>query len=201
MSYDTQETVNALKAARKGKGLSQRALAAKAGVLQTQISKIENGATDFRLSTLIALARALDLELALVPRKAVPAVQSLVRASESAVVSGRTLTDQNKAYDRLRRNLASLPNTTKLTTEYAQLQRTFRDLQNFRINKDQLERVKETVKTLETFRDQDKGLQKLRHAASELQNIRNYLAHASADVSWIDTVKPAYALDEIDSDG
>jgi transcriptional regulator with XRE-family HTH domain len=201
MSYETEEIVNALKAARKGKGLSQRTLAEKAGVLQTQISRIENGATDFRLSTLIALARALDLELALVPRKAVSAVQSLVRASESAVVSGRALTDRKKEYDRLRRILVSLPNTTKRTTEYAQLQRYFRDLQNFTISKAQLERLTESFKALKAFRDPNKRRQKLRHATSELQNIRNALAHASADVPRIDMVKPAYTLDEEDSDG
>jgi transcriptional regulator with XRE-family HTH domain len=79
MNYVTEYIARALKEARESKGLSQRALSAKAGVPQSHISKIERGAVDLRLSSLIALARVLDLELALVPRKTAPLVQSIVR--------------------------------------------------------------------------------------------------------------------------
>jgi len=48
---------------------------------QAQISKIENAAVDMQASTLIELARALDLEVMLVPRKQVPAVKSIVGAA------------------------------------------------------------------------------------------------------------------------
>jgi len=201
MSYTTQGIVEALKAARESKGLSQRALAEKAGVLQTQISKIENGVTDFRLSTLVALARALELEVALVPRKAVSAVQSVVRASEPAAVSGRNLAGLRKEFDRFRQALANLPGSTRLTTEYAQLQRQFRDLQNFQLDEAQLNQLRETVKALQAFRDQGREHQTLRLAVSELRSIRNSLAHASAEVPRMDTAKPAYTLDEWESDG
>ena len=201
MNYTSEGIVKALRVARESKGLSQRALAKKAGVLQTQISRIENGATDFRLSTLVALARALDLELALVPRKAVSAVQSVVRASEPATVSGRTLTGLRKEIDRFRQTLANLPDSTKLTTEYAQLQRQFRDLQNFQLDKAQLNQLRETAKALQAFGDRSGDLQTLRLAVSELQSIRNSLAHAAANVPRMDTVKPAYTLDEWDDDG
>ncbi len=83
MTYQLEDIGNKLKAARTRKGLSQRELAAKTGLLQAQISKIENGASDLRLSSLIALSRALDLELELIPRKALPAVEALVRDAES----------------------------------------------------------------------------------------------------------------------
>lgn len=81
MIYAIEHIVRILKAARKSKGLSQRELGAKSGVPQGHISKIENGAVDLRLSSLVELARVLDLELTLVPRKMVPAVQSIVRTS------------------------------------------------------------------------------------------------------------------------
>jgi transcriptional regulator with XRE-family HTH domain len=84
MNLGAETFAKALKAARKSKGLSQRALSEMAGVPQAHISKIESGTVDLRLSSLIALARALDLELALVPRKAMPAVQSIVRGSGPA---------------------------------------------------------------------------------------------------------------------
>jgi transcriptional regulator with XRE-family HTH domain len=74
-----------LKAARKRQALSQRALAAKAGVPQSHISKIENAAVDLQTTSLIAIARALDLEVALVPRELTSAVQALQRERNPAI--------------------------------------------------------------------------------------------------------------------
>ena len=82
MSYETQDIAARLKAARGAKGMSQRELSALSGVPQSHISKIEASAVDLRLSSLAALANALDLEPMLIPRKAVPAVQAIVRAPE-----------------------------------------------------------------------------------------------------------------------
>jgi len=84
MSIATRQFARALKAARRDKGLSQRELSAKTGIPQSHISKIESGAVDLRLSSLIEFARMLDLEVTLVPRKLVPAVQSLIRSAKSA---------------------------------------------------------------------------------------------------------------------
>ena len=83
MTPTTEHIAKTLLAARKRKGLSQRALADLAGVPQSHISRIESGAVDLRLSSLIELARALGLELELVPRAAVPAVQSIARSVTS----------------------------------------------------------------------------------------------------------------------
>ena len=82
MSYSGGYISEALKNARQRKGLSQRALGKLAGVPQSHISKIESGAVDLRLSSLIELARVLDLELTLVPRKASVAVSAIVRSAE-----------------------------------------------------------------------------------------------------------------------
>jgi transcriptional regulator with XRE-family HTH domain len=76
--------VSALRRAREEKGLSQRALGGKIGLSQNHISKIENAAVDPQLSNLVELARALDLEVMLVPRRTVPAVQGLVRVQGAA---------------------------------------------------------------------------------------------------------------------
>ena len=67
-----------LKTARRKKGLSQRALSLKTGIPQSHISKIENGAIDLQTSSLIEIARALDLEPMLVPRPLVNAFQALI---------------------------------------------------------------------------------------------------------------------------
>ena len=83
MDYAIEHVARALRRAREGKGLSQRALSTASGVPQGHISKIEAGTVDLRLSSLIELARALDLELMLVPRHAVTAARMIIRVSES----------------------------------------------------------------------------------------------------------------------
>jgi HTH-type transcriptional regulator / antitoxin HipB len=79
-----QHIIAALKAAREKKGFSQRALSAKAGMPQSYISRMERGMVDLQLSSLIGLARALDLEVMTVPRKLVPAVEAVVRGETSS---------------------------------------------------------------------------------------------------------------------
>jgi HTH-type transcriptional regulator / antitoxin HipB len=83
MTYAIEHIGKTLRSAREGKGISQRALSALTGVPQGHISKIEAGAVDLRLSSLVELARVLDLELALVPRSAMPAVASIARSGAS----------------------------------------------------------------------------------------------------------------------
>ena len=79
MPYATEDIVLTLKKAREARGLSQRALGAKAGIPQSHISKIENGTVDLRVSSLVELSRVLGLEFVLVPRKFVPAVEAIIR--------------------------------------------------------------------------------------------------------------------------
>lgn len=84
MSYEIAEIVSSLKLARTEKGISQRELSDLSGIPQAQISKLENGQADVRMSTLVAVSRALGLEIELVPRKYVPAVQAIVRRNQAA---------------------------------------------------------------------------------------------------------------------
>lgn len=82
MKYETHEIARHLRESRTARDLSQRELSKLSGVPQAQISRIESGLVDLRFSSLVALANALDLQVALIPRKAMPAVRSLVRAGE-----------------------------------------------------------------------------------------------------------------------
>lgn len=70
--------IKSLKSARQKKNQSQRALSRKTGIQQTQISRIESGQADLRVSTLVELARSLDLEVVLIPRALLPAVNSII---------------------------------------------------------------------------------------------------------------------------
>lgn len=71
-----------LRKARRRRGLSQRALAARTGVRQGSISLIESGKVDPGISKVVQLARAVGLEVVLVPRRAFPAVLEILRADE-----------------------------------------------------------------------------------------------------------------------
>ncbi|MGH9253774.1 MAG: helix-turn-helix transcriptional regulator [Vicinamibacterales bacterium] len=73
-----------LRGARLNRHLSQQALARKLGLRQRQISDLERAAMDPRLSTVRNVARALDLELMLVPRALISAVEGLERAGGAA---------------------------------------------------------------------------------------------------------------------
>jgi transcriptional regulator with XRE-family HTH domain len=64
--------------ARQGKKLTQRELAERLGWPQSYVSKIETGQLAPRLSNITQMARALDHELILVPREALPAVEGLL---------------------------------------------------------------------------------------------------------------------------
>ncbi len=67
-----------LKIARQEKGLKQSEFGSKLGLPQSHISKIERGETDPRLSTVIDMARIVDRELILVPRRLAPAIRSMI---------------------------------------------------------------------------------------------------------------------------
>jgi len=95
MIYAIQELSGKLRAAREKKGLSQRAFAKSIGMPQSRLSRIENGIIDVQTSSMLELARALDLELTLVPRQAVPAVNHLIRQSTSPSAS----TEMTPLYD------------------------------------------------------------------------------------------------------
>ena len=83
MSYQAGGFAQSLRRARVDKGWSQRELSGKAGIPQAHISRIESGAVDVKISTLVELARLLDLELLLAPRSSISAVEALIREAEA----------------------------------------------------------------------------------------------------------------------
>jgi transcriptional regulator with XRE-family HTH domain len=73
-----------LRATREQKGLTQKALADSLGLRQRQISDLERAAMDPRFSTVQDVARALELEVALVPRHLVSTIEGLQRRERGA---------------------------------------------------------------------------------------------------------------------
>lgn len=200
MRYEVEDTAKTLKAARESKGLSQRELGKRADVLQTQISKFENGAVDLRLSSLVALARVLDLELTLVPRKAVPAVQSIIKSSERPSVT-RT-EEMRRARKELARFQETLDTVTQLkpaVKELAQLQRFARDLQRFESALPDPKTFQNARKVVQQFKRNTENLNKLRDTLAQFENWRNTLAH-SYTKEELRPIRPAYSLEEDDED-
>jgi len=72
------EIIKSLKKRRLELKLRQSELGIKLGLPQSHISKIEQGATDPRLSTVTDMARLLEQELLLVPRELLPVIKSII---------------------------------------------------------------------------------------------------------------------------
>jgi transcriptional regulator with XRE-family HTH domain len=81
--YSIQAIAAKIQSARKEKGLSQRTLSKKVGIPQSHLSKIEKGLVDLQLSTLIEIARTLELEPVLVPRRQLIVVEAIIRRGSS----------------------------------------------------------------------------------------------------------------------
>src|SRR6266404_3611952 len=76
-TYSVNDIIVQLRDARESQGLSQVELGKRLGVTQSQITRIERGASDIRLSTLVEMAHALGLEPVLIPKSLLPAVRHL----------------------------------------------------------------------------------------------------------------------------
>lgn len=188
----TEPIAEALKAARTRKGLSQRALSALSGVPQAHISKIEQNAVDLRLTSLLALAHALDLDLALVPKRAMPAVQSITRATTSRISAAsskewaRTLQALQRAQQTLR-----TPELDRLQDQLAHVSRML----SSDIEPDTLRALRKSIAAL---RDTS-STKALQDVIRQGQALRNAIVH-NVDLKAMVPARPAYRLDE-DDDG
>ena len=199
MSYATNHIATTLKNARKTKGLTQRALSHFSGVPQSHISKIESGAVDLRLTSLIELARALDLELALVPRKSLPAVNSIVRSTTRKPPRiGEHTAAIRKELNRLQTPLDKLLKAYPTHPDVAKFRRALQDLKNLRfisVDATELRDARRAVDRVLEHQDPDG----LRSALLGLRNLRDAAAHSAASPPE-NPVRPAYALDPDDHD-
>jgi transcriptional regulator with XRE-family HTH domain len=93
MSVDISTIAGRLRKARLEKRLSQTELAQKLGVTQGTVSRAEQGRGDLRVGTLLEIARALDLDIVLAPRRLRSTIDHLIDGLEqrglSSVYTGR----------------------------------------------------------------------------------------------------------------
>lgn len=192
MHYSTDEILQTLRIAREQSGLSQRDLSARIGVPQSHISKIESGATDLRLSSLVELARALDYELVLVPRKALAAVEVIV-SNAHATLNGedrQRIVVFNRAQAALARLSRDHPHAG-----LKHLDQTLRELANFRLSKTDLDTLRAITDKLMKLPAGAGALPAIERASKQLRTLRNRIAHALPEVPHA-----AYQLDDEDED-
>ena len=197
MSYLNEQLFKSLKKARKAKGLSQRELSAKSGVPQSHISKIESGGVDLRVSSLINIARNLDLELELVPRKTVPAVQSIIRQTRYSDLAN-TQRQAKETIDSYKKTINSISHIGRAGS--------FRnDLKNFEKNINHIERLKSKMNNFQlkefdslraTIEDgfNNGRIDEIQKAFTQIGMIRNNLLHSKVEEN--SHAQPAYRLDD-----
>jgi DNA-binding XRE family transcriptional regulator len=71
-----------LRKARLAAGLSQQQIAQRANISRPRYRDIETGAAAARATTLVNVARALGMEMMLIPQPMVPAVQSMLQPAD-----------------------------------------------------------------------------------------------------------------------
>lgn len=194
MIYALSDIGKFLQAAREQRGLTQRAFAEKAGTTQARVSKIENGETDARLSTVIEFARTLDLELMLVPRTHIPAVKAILAhqpptASDKA---GRTM------LDRLKGLIIQLKKQFPENEHLERLERTAKELTTLRLNEERAAGIRRISEHLKLLQKTPALASTLDTHASALRQLRNEIVHAIPDD--VLEPRPAHRLDEDDDE-
>ncbi len=197
MKYTTEYLARMLHRARKTKGLSQRLLGTMTAVPQGHISRIENGEVDIRVSSLIELARALDLEPMLVPRAAVPAVESIIQGSlEDTELPGGPALQTRRELRRLDARTGDLMRSHPQAGELAQLRHQVRGLLQVRVPRRSLVVIQDAAKAVHAFQHNTQQRAGLRDALSQLRSLHNALTHGTADEAGSKEARPAYRLDE-----
>jgi transcriptional regulator with XRE-family HTH domain len=194
MSYKSEPLVRQVRATREIAGMSQRELGTRSGLTQAHISQIERGATDPGLSNFIDLTRALDLEVVLVPKKLLPAVQSTVRSAPTPSASPRN-SPQSKGIARFERQVTKQKQLDGSSTELDTIAESLRLLRYLPLLPAELEILQTQVQRLQEHgaSPQSRGI--LQQIARSVTNLRNAAVHRREE-----DPRPAYALDEEDED-
>jgi len=193
MSYKTEHITRQIRAAREAVKMSQRELSARSGLTQSHISQIERGTMEPGLSSLVDVARALDLEIVLAPKKLMPAIRNIL---ESASVTSDTLTsDQRKLVGRLDRWLVQVRDRFAIASEADTVRDSLALLRHLPLSADELNRLKDATERLDRWQADPPTRKELSEFAHAVRQLRNSAVHRDRD----DAVpRSAYALEEED---
>ncbi|PXW68081.1 helix-turn-helix protein [Blastomonas natatoria] len=200
MSAGIEEIAASIREARIAKALTQKELGLRVGLPQSHISKIEKGTVDLKLSSLVEIARALELEIMLVPRKALPAVEGAVRAHGTSVETSRALSLLNEQAQIAERIKASFPDLSQVES----FQHAIRSISTLQFDAARLKALDEALqpaKRLKAIIDAQGGAaalaKRLKEATSALRHFRN-IQLCNAPLNETARQRPAYRLEEDD---
>nr|WP_210297351.1 helix-turn-helix transcriptional regulator [Rhizobium sp. UBA1881] len=195
VAYKTQHLTQQLRAAREAQRLSQRELSARSGLTQSHISQIERGTMEPGLGSLVDVARALDLEIVLAPKKLMPAIRNILD-SNSASIDVLT-SGQRKLVARLERWTSEFSQEIGTNSYTFALKDSLVLLRHLPLTLDELDILKRTAERLEHYQAGKMPRQEMREIAQEIRRLRNAAAHRDRDGA---VPRSAYALDEEDDD-
>ena len=201
MSAGIEEIAAGIRRARIAKALTQKELGQRVGLPQSHISKIEKGTVDLKLSSLVEIARALDLEITLVPRKALPAVEGAVRAHGTTVETSRAVSLLNEQAHMAERIKATFPDLSQVEG----FQNAIRSIPRLQFDTAQLKALDEALqpaKRLKTIIEAQGGAaalaKRIEEATSALRHFRNIQVHHAPLIEAARQL-PAYRLEEDDA--
>jgi transcriptional regulator with XRE-family HTH domain len=201
MSAGIEKIAAVVREARIAKALTQKELGQRVGLPQSHISKIEKGTVDLKLSSLVEIARALDLEITLVPRKALPAVEGAVRAHGTTVETSRAVSLLNEQAQIAERIKANFPDLSQVEG----FQNAIRSIPRLQFDTAQLKALDEALqpaKRLKTIIEAQGGAaalaKRIEEATSALRHFRNIQVHHAPLIEAARQL-PAYRLEEDDA--
>lgn len=201
MTAGIEEIAACIRATRQAKALTQKELGQRVGLPQSHISKIEKGAVDLQLSSLVEIARALGLELKLVPRKALPAVEGVLRAHGKTAETSRALHLLNEQAQLAKRIKHSFPEISQAEA----FQNAIRNIPKLRFDAAQLKALDRALRPakrlksmLGTQEDAAEVARLLEKATSSIKHFRKI----QVQTPLIETGRqlPAYRLEENDEE-
>ena len=196
MTYKSEGLIAQLRDAREAAGTSQRALSACSGLTQSHISHIERGTTEPGISSLIDVARALDLELVLVPKKLLPAVRGVIQSRRDerdiSLEGGKIALREIARGERLVIKQKALYGGS---ADLDRIAESLRFLRHASLGSGDLTIVRQVLQKLNSFQASKQSRDIVSEVAATLQSLRNRIAHSNVEIS-----RPAYGLNEVDSD-
>jgi transcriptional regulator with XRE-family HTH domain len=199
MSAGIKDIATSVKEARLAKSLTQQELGQRVGLPQSHISKIEKGDVDLQLSSLAEIARALDLEVKLVPRKALLAVEGAVRAHGSIVRTSRAvaaLNEQAQLAQRIKTRFPDLPQVDAFQSAIRNIASLQFDAARLKALDEALEPTIRLRRLLDENGDAAALAKRLESATNALRQFRNIQVHTPLVESQRQL--PAYRLQDDD---
>jgi transcriptional regulator with XRE-family HTH domain len=189
VGYKSEDLIRQTRDRRTAVGISQRALSTRSGLTQGHISQIETGMLEPGLSSFIDMARALDLEVVLVPKKLLPAVQGVLRQTP-ALQAGEAALREIARGERLVIKQKHLHGSS---ADLDRIADSLRFLRQVPLRKPELQIVRNAIDTLRQYQATPQS-RDVAGIAADLQQLRNRVAHNPSEAP-----RSVYAVEDDDA--